>query len=391
MGAASKLTGRKAIIAAASLLALAACGDIGAPSEPPAPPPEAVGVFASDELADLASGPNDIAFWIHPNVAFASTMITAGANGIAAYNIEDLSEVARDSSDAYANIEVSYFGFGPEAAGVVAALTEAGDRVRFFGVENATRQLIALEGGPELAVNARTICLGRAVGDAAPTLVTMGGGELAIYSLDFDMSAPSPAIAVAEGPRLSVSANASACAIGADGAIFIAEATSPDIYKLDAANDISAPFATTRRAGGDALAALPGETGASLVAALDTDENVVSILDAGDGSLLGAVTIAGTADIDGVAIASAMGATAANLGSLYRDGAVALAVEGQDGEASAVRLIPFSGVLNALAAEGFAPANPRGERPALTIDDGLIIAPPALGVSPDPAPNESGE
>ena len=367
------------VFAAASILFIAACGEqASAPASPEVSRQlEAVGVNASDAIADLAAAPTGIDFWTHPNVAFNSLIITASADGLTSYNVEDGAEVSSVPGLALDGVAVSYIGFGPVAAGVAVTFDESESAFRFYGIDNVSRLFLPLPGGPAIRGALRGFCMGRAVASPDPTLFVVQRGELSVYNVSPAMNGDDAGITIAGETRLTLPESITTCAVGADGIVYVA-ADNGEIFRIDGDNAFAAPFAISSSGapadmeflGAGSEDSAPSVSGQ--IAVLDGESGIVEFFDAGDGHALGAVRVTATFDIDAVATATAMGASGANLGGLYRDGAIALSV---GDETPALRLIPTSGVANALALTALPPANPRGNAPAQEDSNNLIINP----------------
>ena len=84
---------------------------------------------------------------------------------------------------------------------------------------------------------------------------------------------------------------------------------------------------------------------------------MIHAFDRADGSLIGKGTIGDAFEIDAVAASNVMGAVSANLGAIYRNGAIALSLAD---EANVVRLIPANGLINALNLPDGEALSPRG-------------------------------
>ncbi|NOX81724.1 MAG: hypothetical protein GXP06_01785 [Alphaproteobacteria bacterium] len=361
----------------AGMLALAACGR---EADAPAPEPIApVGVAASDETS-LAAPANGLAFWMHPNVAFNSLLIAASADGLAAYNIEDGAAVSSVPGVNVSGVAVSYLGFGPTATGVVAAFQPDASAFAFYRIDNGARNFAPLAGGPlastlDIRGAVRGFCFGRGDGVETPSLYVVQRGKILVFNFEDQDSGLAPAANITmDAPDDLVT-----CAVDSDGALLTVSATGA-IFRLDGEDSFKAPFARAQisEIGGLAVIAATAPEGDTpegeepavygQIALLDKSTGAVHLFDRTDGRALGAVTIQATDEIEGVTAAAAMGATGANLGGLYRDGLVALSVDG----AAAVRFIPLNGLANALAFPVGAPVNPRGVV-APDEDDGLLI------------------
>lgn len=369
------------IFAAVAALFIAACGEqADAPSAPDQRArPEPVGVIASDAVADLSAAPTGVDFWIHPNVAFSSLIVVASADGLASYNVEDGAEVSRVPGIALDGVAVSYIGFGPLAAGVAAAFDEGEGAFRFFGIDNVSRLFLPLPGGPSIRGAVRGFCMGRAATSPDPALFVVQRGELKIFNLSPAMNGEEAGIAIAGETAMTVPEAITKCAVGLDGIVYV---TGGDghVFRIDGDDAFAAPFAngfSVAPADMKFLSAgseddTPSASGQ--IAILDGESGIVEFFDAADGHALGAARIAAADSIEAVETATAMGASAANLGGLYRNGAIALSV---DGDAPAVRLIPANGVANALGVDPLPPANPRGQAPVQEDTSNLNINPTA--------------
>ena len=367
------------LLTAATALALLACGErADAPGAAPDEAIEPVGVIASDNLPGLAAAPTGIDFWVHPNVAFNSLMIVASDEGLVSYNIEDGNEVSRVPGVAFDGAAVSYIGFGPLAAGIAAAYDVNESAFRFYGVDNASRLFLPLGGGPAIRGAVRGFCMGRARRNGDPTLFVVQKGEMQIFNLTPDMNGGEAGIAVSGESGLAIPETATACAVDADGVAVIATEDG-EIYRLDGEMSFASPFVRAgARAISDVAVFSPAPEGAPAtgwIAALDPASATVRLFDSADGRADGAVRIEASLDLEAVPSALTMGASAANLGGLYRNGVIALGVAGED--AFSIRLIPFNGAVNALGLEAQNAADPRGAPPAAPPEDQLIITPDA--------------
>ncbi|MHA7873503.1 MAG: hypothetical protein ACX939_14230, partial [Hyphococcus sp.] len=171
--------------------------------------------------------------------------------------------------------------------------------------------------------------------------------------------------------------DAVSCAVdNGDGAVFLARASGRLIrMATDAppAEFAAAPIG----AAGDLAIALSGaapntdSSVSGLVLLLDKTSGAVHAFDRNSGALDGVVTVGESFEIEAVNASTAMTATGANLGGLYRNGVAAFGVDLGEG-VGAVRMIPVNGLLNALDRPEAAPSSPRGYMPQ-TDDDALII------------------
>lgn len=363
------------------LLFSAACEREEQMSETDVQSVEAVGVTESDVLPGLTAPATGIAFWTHPNVAFNSLMIVANEDGLVSYNIEDGAEVSRIPDLDAQGANVSYIGLGPLAAGVVATFDKEAGAFRFYGIDNASRVFLPIEGGPAIRGALRDFCFGRALTGADPSLFVVQNGAVAVYNLSLDdMGAETPGVAVAAPAEIETPDNISDCAVDTDGVLLLA-AQDGAIYRLAGENSFNAPFARGGAQDPGGLAVLAATTSGAAaasgwIALLDATDGTVRLFDRADGTFAGAVRIVAAAGAETDAEepaanpATAMGATGANLGGLYRNGAIAI---GTGGDAPSIRLIPLNAVRNALSLPESEPVDPRGEQPVREEDDLLII------------------
>lgn len=369
------------VAAISALFAMAACGERenASPAVEPAPAPEPVGVIASDAVADMAAAATGIDFWIHPNVSFNSLIIVASDDGLTSYNIENGDEVSRAPGAALDGVAVSYIGFGPLAAGIAATFDETASAFQFYGVDNTTRLFVPLSGRPTVRGTVRGFCMGRAAASADPTLFVVQRGELTIYNITPAMNDDTASLNISGETGLPIPETATACAVDTAGVAYVLTSAG-EIFRVNSETAFDAPFAMAFADGADEIAYLgaahsndaPSVQGQMIV--LDRNTGVVEFFDAEDGHALGAIQIDAADDIEAVTQSAAMGASGANLGGLYRDGAIALGVPGEN---PALRLIPANGAANALGVPALAPANPRGNAPVRDDTNDLIINPTA--------------
>ena len=367
-------------LAALGLSLLAACSQENQ-SEAPAPTPvEISNVLASDELTGIGTPANGIAFWSHPNVAFNSLIVVATTDGLASYNVEDRSEVSRVPGLNAQGAGVSYFGFGPQADGIVATFDQDAGAFTLYSIDNIGRTFSPLSGGPAVRGAIRGFCFGRAQTSDAPSLFIIQKGELQVYNFTRDANDPDTVITASQA-LIETPDNLVSCAVDGNG-IVITAADDGSIYRLDSDQSFASPFAVANVTDAGTIAVIdaaaptvsePGdvESGDSgQLALLDEATGAIHLFSAEDGHFMGAVKIAQTDEIDGVDGATSMGANGANFGGLYRDGVIAIGLSDFD----TLRLIPMNGVSNALVFETGEPVNPRGLAPVVE-DNDLIINP----------------
>ena len=351
---------------------LAACEreTVEAPA-PAAPVPEFEATI-SDELPVLGASVTGIAFWDHPALPFNGMMIVASADGVVSYNIEDGNEVSRIPGVNAQGAAVSYLGIGPQAAGVVATLDADENAFKFYGVANTSRTFLPIDGGPAIRGNVRGFCFGRAIDGNAPSLFVVQKSRLSIFNFE---EAPGGLSLVSE-TELETPDNIARCAVDIDGVVLGADDKGA-IYRIAGNDSFAAPLAAADFSGAGEMAVIALETlegdDRSLsgqIALLDKTNGALHIFDRANGQTLGVITMKGTDELEGVSAANGMGATAGNLGGLYRNGAFAFAVDAADGPA--VRILPISGVLNALSLPGGDAISPRGKIREVEDNDLLI-------------------
>lgn len=351
---------------AVAVLVLASCEQSSDDTGRDVPPAESVveysDVIASDELPGIATQASGVDFWTHPNVAFNSMMIVADGDGLAAYNIEDGNSVSR-APGAFQGIEVSYFGFGPSAAGIVVTLDTEASGIQFFGVDNASRLFLPLSGGPVIRGSVRDFCIGRADGSPAPTLFVVQRERISIFNLQIDQDSDTSGIIASVPTQLDIPDDITRCTVDNTGVLVLGSDTGA-IYRLTDETSFASPFAETGNTDMTALEFVGGAT-PQMIAVLDGVSGSVHLIDSENGGARGAVRIVANVNIDAVESATTLGATLANLGGLYRNGIIALGVAG---DASAIRLAPFNGVTNALNLTITPTTGPRGALPDLEPD-----------------------
>jgi hypothetical protein len=317
-------------------------------------------------------------------VAFNSLMIAAGAGSVVSYNIEDGEEVARITDIDAQGAEVSYFGFGPLAAGVLAAFDKNESAFRFFGVDNASRMFLPLAGGPAIEGEVQGFCFGRAVSNPAPSLFVIQQDSIHVFNLSLaDAGAAAPGIAIANRATIEAPEPMAACAVESDGVLMLASEDG-DIFRVENENSLAAPFATSGAGAVGGLeivssSALPAADGAApgapagAIALLNSEDGTLALFDRETGDVLGVVRLTrkneNNEPVATAEAASVLGATGANLGALYRDGVVAV---GLPEDEPSILLAPVNSVANALDLSGSAPINPRGEIPEAEEDPFIV-------------------
>lgn len=360
-----------ALAAATALLVLAGCGRDATPP-PPAPPQPLtppVAVIAADEFGPAGGHVAGVALWTHPTLAFNGLVIAAGRAGLDAWNIEDGEAVARLDGAAFDGVAVAYIGVGRDAQGYAAARLAGGDRAfRFYAIDNITRAF-TLQSTMFISErnDARGFCLGRSPQGSGLVMYEMRADGWRATALAFNDGVVS-AGGAATGQRrggfehcVGDDLDGAAIAVTAEG----------ELYRL--ADGVATPIAATgvaRPAGlGLALNGLgddePPQPCCGQIVLLDGETGVVRLYDREDGRALGAVRLEASFDVAAVGAATALGVGYGNYGGIYRDGVIALAV---DGEEPVVRLTPFNGAMDALAAPLGDAADPRDLAPQREAD-----------------------
>ncbi|MEO1241840.1 MAG: hypothetical protein AAFX54_08025 [Pseudomonadota bacterium] len=361
-------------LACSALLLLAACGqNTDTPPSSDAVPVQPIAVAAADQLTGLDAPATGIAFWTHPNVAFNSLMIVAGENGVASFNIEDGNEVSRIPGFNADGAAIGYIGFGPQARGLLAYFDANAGAMKIHEIDNAARSFKPVTGDIPIRGAVRGFCFGRAVDAEGPTLVVLQKGELTRYAFRLENATLTAKASVSEtAPDDIIS-----CAIdGEDGAVFIARENGA-VHRIGA-DGHGALFASAAAEQPGDLAVLLSEVTTNetssvngQVILLDKSNGAMHAFNRDDGAPLGAVTVGEAFEIEAVNSADVMGVAGANLGALYRNGAIALGLTGDAG-AGVIRLIPANGLINALGTADGTPLSPRGSMPQ-SDDDGLLI------------------
>ena len=348
-------------LAVICLFGLAACGQEGdAPPKDETIDVAPTTVAAADQLNNTNGSVTGIDFWSHPNVAFNSLMIIAGENGITSYNIEDGSEVSTIPGVSARGAAVSYLGFGPRARGLLAFFDTEENAISIFEIDNVTRNFKPVTGNIAIRGTVRGLCFGRGLNTEGPTLAILQKGSLTRYEFRIDNATlTASATAKETAPDDVVS-----CAIdNVDGSVFVDTRENGAIHRIGTEGP-GALFATGDFDNVGDIAVLSAtkidENGVAFsgqVVVLDKTNAMMHAFDRADGHLLGKITIGDAFEIEAVTTSNVMGAVSANLGSIYRNGAIALSLGDEDGT---VRLIPANGLINALALPDGDALNPRG-------------------------------
>jgi hypothetical protein len=332
----------KPLFCLAALALVAACGKRQESVPAPQPVVEARDVVTADVYGEAGSNVRAVAFWSHPSVTFASLVVTGGPDGLRAYGVEEGEEVARVDTIAAEEIAIGYRGEGAEAQGIVAV--ETADAFAFYAIDNTTRAFQSL---PAMMANrpANGFCF-----DGA-TLYRATNDGLAATSLAVEGGA-----VVAKGERASaLDGGFIACAVDQTSGGVVAISSTGALYRISSAGAITKIAETTLK-NADGLAYFERE-GAARIATLEGETGVVRIFDAADGHAEGAIRLAASFDYPGADQAASLAVSFGNLGGVYRDGAIALVAEGDDG--APVRAAPWNSVLKALQLADLPPIDPR--------------------------------
>jgi hypothetical protein len=373
-------------LALAAFMLVVACGSettdkAAAPDEievkQPTGPVEAL---LSDDLPGLSAPSTGVAFWEHPSLPFNSLLIVSSENGVVSYNMDDGVEVGRIDGFNAQGAAVSYVGLGARAPGFVAFFDEADSLFRFYGIDNASRAFLPLNTGPSIRGAVRGFCMGRARSALTPTLFVVQNARLRLFNLTGDADG----VTASGEAAIDAPDNLVSCTVDSDGVVLIADDQGA-IYRLIGDNAFTAPFAQTEaETPGDLviISSLSGEEGESIsrrILLLDEADGAVHVVDAETGNALGVVQFAGTDRMQNAEPANVMGASSANLGSLYRDGILAFGAVGAEGPI--VRITPASSLYNALSLSAGGAVGARGET-----QDGereLQISIPEFSVQPE--------
>jgi myo-inositol-hexaphosphate 3-phosphohydrolase len=379
---------RIAVIVLLSLTLISGCGRQSADApENSAAPIILAEAPASDALSGLSAPPTGIAFWTHPNVAFNGLVIVASEDGVASYNIEDGNEVSRIPGVNAQGAAVSYLGVGSQARGLLAYFDLGASAFKIHTIDNASRAFQPVEGDIPIRGALRGFCFGRAADAQSPELVVLQKGEMTRYTFSVeDNSLTATADITQAAPADVVS-----CAVdNNDGSVFVARENGA-IHRIDS-EEAGALFARADIAEvGDVAILLSQNTQADLpsvsgkIVLLDKSTGDLHVFNREGGQAIGVLTVTTSGDDEGsplaVGPAKAMGATGANLGGLYRNGAMALGVTPDDRsdnsadqgvQSAAIHLVPVNEMMNMLDLPNTEPVNPRGVS-APVEDDGLLI------------------
>lgn len=356
----------------AGLTLLAACGrDAEEPGAATAPV-ETVAATVSDELPGLPAPAAGVDFWDHPTLPFNGLMIVATGAGVYAYNMEDGNPAAQIEDIAAGGVAVSYLGLGSDAAGFAAVYDAQANTFRFFGVDNVSRAFLPLNEGPAMRDGVAGFCMGRALSAAAPSLFVIQDKTIAVYNLAGD----GDGVRIDSESAIGTPGGVVSCAVDTDG-VLLAAADNGAIYRISGDNAFARPFARAAGVTSGRLAVISasGEgaesSGNGQILFADLSSGVIHVFDRSTGDAQGAIKFEATEFTAGIDGGEAFGATAANLGALYRNGAVAFGVAaGADGPV--VRLAPASSLKNPLGIPEGEPVSPRGATPN-AVDDALDI------------------
>lgn len=314
-----------------------------------------IDVAAIDEFAPNVGALSGLVLWAHPAVPFNGLMIAAGDAGVAALNIEDGTEIARSEGFAATGAALAYLGDGAQAQAYLAVSAAGGGQGawRFYSIDNASRGLTLLTSAfiddPKTSDG---FCLGRAPGEDRLMLHQMfptGWKSTPLQVRDGIITADTPSDGAVDGGLIKCIADP------ADGSM-LAVAANGDLHRIRPGDSKAPTFLVATnilnaRAIGVAVNAAPGddtptkEPCCGQIGLLDGAGASVHLFDRTDGHALGAVRLISSFDVAGVEAASIFAFEAGNFGGVYRDGLIALGVEGEDAK---IRLASFNSVSDAL-------------------------------------------
>ncbi|MEK7265115.1 MAG: hypothetical protein AAB227_03350 [Pseudomonadota bacterium] len=334
------------------LLALSACDRTRTadPSPPAAPAVEVREVAAADGYGQNGDDVNSVAFWSHPSVNFQSLLIAATGDGVKAFNIESGEEVA-SAPGPVTNLAVFYLGEGEIAQGY--AIARAGDAYAVYAVANdapALAPLIVTGAAP----GADAFCISGGV------LYEAGRDQLAAR----EIAVLTGGVVLSDARKVAAAPGVTSChvddrtgeviTIGKDGAIKRVDPSTGESFGLafvDAATASALFLMTTPE---------PDNAAGGVIAVLTGASGVISLYDQTDGHALGAVRVKSTFDLDAVATAKTIAAGYGNYGGIYRDGALAVVTAGKG---APIRLVPWTGILDALKLTPGENVDPRTPQP----------------------------
>ncbi|WP_425408950.1 hypothetical protein [Hyphococcus sp.] len=365
-----------------ALIAITACErETAAPEEPETQPAERVEALFSDELPGLTSPASGVAFWEHPTLSFNSLLIVANEDGVVSYTMENGTETGRIDGFSPQGAAVGYLGFGAQAAGFLTFFDAADSLFRFYGVDNATRNFLPLNDGPAIRGAVRGFCLGRAITSEAPALFVVQNARVQIFNLAADLQG----VRIDGESAIETPDNIVSCAVDHEGVLLLG-ADDGKIYRVAGEDAFATPFAEAAAGAAGEISIIStasSESAASpggLLLLLDTADGALHVFSSEDGGARGVVDLSGTSDMPDAEPATAMGAVSANLGGVYRDGAIAFSVDGDEGPV--VRIAPVNSIFNALSLPVTGPLTPRGDN-VVEEQDGLMIPAPEIGDQPE--------
>jgi len=317
---------------------------------------EAFGPAAADEAARIT----DIAFWSHPTLAFNSHVVTAGASGVTAYNIETGDKTAEWSAAPASSVAVIYDGVGSTARAIALIAEDGAVEARLIGGSGRAAEPAGLL---DVDITGARLCAGAGRG------YYVAGGEVGALGISVGGSSEGgvSAVRIADLGLLEMApAGARDCAVKpltgdvyiltASGEVYLAAASADDA-RLVVDVGFAAPAAVDlglKGPEGD------GDDLEPVIAVLSRETGEISLFSE-DGDSLGRVRLAASFDYPAVDAASGFGFGFGNYGAVYRDGAIAVAATSGDG--AAISVIPWNGVANALARPVGAPVDPRALQP----------------------------
>ena len=300
---------------------------------------------ASDSVPGLAAAPTAIDFWVHPTLPFNSLMVVSSADGIIGYNIEDGAEAVSIENVNAGGVAVSYLGFDRDARGILVYFDEARGAFKLQEIDNVTRSFKAIEGELSVQGDVLGFCLGRGRQQAAPSLYVIQNSRLFSYHL----TAENRTVTALAGFNASIPSSVHRCGVDPANGDIILGTNDDQLFRLTPGQENASGIAIAPTSEPGDIASLlisDSEKTSSIIALLDEADGSVHLFDAAMGINKGAVSIAASSETPEIGASTILGASSANLGGLYRNGAIVLSTT--EGTESTLHLISVGAVMNAL-------------------------------------------
>ncbi|MEO1014923.1 MAG: hypothetical protein AAFX08_07005 [Pseudomonadota bacterium] len=328
----------------------------------------------TDRFEPNVGAVQDVAFWSHPTLAFASLTIIAGENGLSAHVVENGAASATLDGRADA-IEVAYL----DDQGVIVGVDGASGEVFLATIDNISQEIVeAKRVSSDLALGATGLCLATDIGvsNRATGFVIGPSGiaPLKASKIDGEIELDASSAAPALDPSMT---GVTDCVIDPTTGVWFALAADGGVWSsggkvTSAAGARSIGLMVKRPRTDDLAADINDENGADTdetpapawtpadgpILALMSDNGEVSLIRASDGVRLGAVFLGASFDYPAIEAPTALALGVANYGGVYRDGAIAV------GDGGAVSLIPWNAVANRFALPIGDSVDPRRPQPA---------------------------